>query len=550
MIVNNFYFSLQNYTYFCRNKRSNKINAMFNKNFFPTPDLVIESMGIDCQNKIVLEPHGGSGKIIEWLNKNGAKEVLSCEINNDLAEIVKTKSKFIKHDFLKVTPEEISHINMIVANPPFSNGDKHVLHMWNVAPDGCEILSLINYDTYKNSYTSFRSELRQIIHDYGCIIELGEVFSDADRKTNVNVGLIKIYKPKRGAFEFDGFFIDDDEEEIQENGIMKFDAIKDVVQRYVYSVKCFEEFEVISDKMNGLTNLFNVGGFSFSVGRDNSVCTKDDFKKEIQKEAWLYLFNKMNLNKYLTSGVMKDINKFVENQQNVPFTMKNIYRMFEFIMGNANNIFERALVEACDNFTRYTKENRYALEGFCTNQGHMLNMKIIVPYICESNSGRIDVKYGTNSDNLKDLNKVICSLTGTKFDGIFDIERMVRYKYQLYNGNEFIEKIDEDGYEHHAFGNKLEEVEAIRKKLLNKGIKAEIREVNAEFGKWIDWGFFEIRFYKKGTAHLKFKDSKVWEMVNRAYAKAKGQVLPEKFKFKEPKESKNKKETGLELLKY
>jgi hypothetical protein len=522
-----------------------------NPDFYPTDVNTINLMGIDCYGKVVLEPSAGKNDIVNYLKDNGAKEVLSCEFNKDLAEIVKTKSKFLKHDFLKVTPEEVSHIDMIVANPPFSNGDKHVLHMWNIAPDGCEILSLINYDTYKNSYSNFHSELKQIIHDYGCIIELGEVFSNSERKTEVNVGLIKLYKPKRNEFEFEGFFMDEDDEEPQGNGIMKFDAIKDIVQRYVYSVKCFEEFEVIKDRMNGLTNLFGVEGFKFSIGRENNVYNKSDFKKEIQKKAWTYIFGKMNLNKYLTSGVMKDINKFCENQQNVPFTMKNIYKMFEYIIGNSNNIFERALVEACDNFTRYTKENRYSLEGWASNEGHMLNRKIIIPYICEKGwTGKIDVKYGNNADNLKDLNKVICSLTATNFNNIICLDRMVRYKYQLYVGDKFIEKLEDDSSYSWAFSDKLEDVESIRKKLLNKGIKAEIREVNAEFGKWLDWGFFEIRFYKKGTAHLKFKEVKTWELVNRAYAKAKGQVLPEKFKFKEPKESKNKKETGLELIKY
>lgn len=42
-------------------------------------------------------------------------------------------------------------------------------------------------------------------------------------------------------------------------------------------------------------------------------------------------------------------------------------------------------------------------------------------------------------------------------------------------------------------------------------------------------GFFDFKGFKKGTMHLKFKDKKVWEMLNRRYAKIKGQVLPEKI---------------------
>ncbi len=46
---------------------------------------------------------------------------------------------------------------------------------------------------------------------------------------------------------------------------------------------------------------------------------------------------------------------------------------------------------------------------------------------------------------------------------------------------------------------------------------------------WYSWGFFDFKVFKKGTGHFKFKDQKIWETLNRAYAKAKGQVLPEKI---------------------
>ena len=48
-------------------------------------------------------------------------------------------------------------------------------------------------------------------------------------------------------------------------------------------------------------------------------------------------------------------------------------------------------------------------------------------------------------------------------------------------------------------------------------------------GKKYQWGFFEFKCYKKGTMHLRFLDKKVWETVNRAYAKIKGETLPEKL---------------------
>jgi hypothetical protein len=46
-------------------------------------------------------------------------------------------------------------------------------------------------------------------------------------------------------------------------------------------------------------------------------------------------------------------------------------------------------------------------------------------------------------------------------------------------------------------------------------------------GEWYDWGFFKFRAYKKGTVHFHFKDYDVWAALNARYAKIKGQVLPE-----------------------
>jgi hypothetical protein len=309
------------------------------------------------------------------------------------------------------------------------------------------------------------------------------VFTDAERKTGVEIGLVKLFKPKQGANEFEGFFMEEDEEQPQENGIMQFDGIRDVVQRYVYAVKCFDEHEAVNTRMLDLTKPFGVRGFKIEIGYNNTITTREEFKKELQKKAWHYLFNLMNLNKYLTSGVMKDINSFVEKQTTVPFTMRNIYKMFEIIVGTRDQIFDRALVEAVDKFTMHTHENRYNVEGWKTNEGHMLNHKFIVDYIFEpSYRTGLGLKHSGNYEKVQDLVKVLCSLTATDYSQV-------------------------------------------------KPWREAFRDITIEPNTWYEWGFFEFKGFKKGTAHIKFKDRKVWEILNRRYAKIKGQVLPEKFRI-------------------
>ena len=461
---------------------------MFNKDFYPTPDSVINMMGIDCTSKVVLEPSAGKGNIVEWLKNNGSKEVLTCEKNNDLAEIIKTKSRFLKSDFLELKSDEISHIDMIVMNPPFSADEKHILHAFEIAPDGCEIIALCNYETINNVWSSSQKELRRTIKDYGYSEYLGDVFSDSERKTDVEIGLVKLFKPKQGETEFEGFFFDEDIEQQQENGIMAFDKIRDIVQRYVYAVKLFDEHEIINNQMKSLTQPFGIKGFSIEINYDNHITSRESFKKELQKKAWHHLFTLMNLNKYLTTGVIKEINKFVENQTNVPFTMRNIYKMFEIIVGTREQIFDKALVEAIDKFTMHTDENRFNVEGWKTNLGYMLNKKFIINYMFEQGfggKGMLSIRCSGNEEKLSDLIKVICSITATDYNSL----KSLRY--------------DTDTR----------------------------KSIYYEPNKWYDYNFFEIKGFKKGTMHLKFKDDKVWETLNRRYAKIKGQVLPEKFRI-------------------
>ena len=189
------------------------------------------------------------------------------------------------------------------------------------------------------------------------------------------------------------------------------------------------------------------------------------------------------MQKYVTSGVMKDINKFVETQQNIPFTMKNVYKMFEIIVGTREQTYNRALEEAIDNFTRYTHENRYSVEGWKSNSSYMLNKKFIVDYMVESNWGRtrMSLKYSQHSDKIDDLIKVLCNITGTNYN---DIEKL------------------------RDFFNNIE----------------------VQTNVWYECGFFVFKCFLKGTMHFKFKDENTWYLLNHAYGKLKGFTLAEKYK--------------------
>jgi predicted RNA methylase len=218
---------------------------MFNSDFFPTPTEVIETMmaGISLKGKTILEPSAGSGNIVDWLKgQDPAVTVIACEKDDRLREIVKSKCKVIAEDFLTVQSQDISHVDLIVMNPPFSRDEQHILHAFDIAPDGCKIVALCNWQTIENDRTMRRRELKGIIETHGFATNLGDVFSTAERKTKVEIGLVQLQK--QGASyesEFEGFFMYEDPEEEQRNGLMPYNFVRDLVNRYVAAIKIFDE---------------------------------------------------------------------------------------------------------------------------------------------------------------------------------------------------------------------------------------------------------------------------------------------------------------------
>lgn len=461
---------------------------MFHNEFYPTPKDVLYMMQLDCKDKIILEPHAGKGNIVDFCKENGSKEVLTYEINKDLQEIVKRKSTLLGSDFFECKPEQISHIDAIYMNPPFSNADRHILHAWEIAPEGCEIVSLCNYTTITQPY----GRLKVLIRDNGITENLGDCFRQAERTTGVEVGLIRLFKPVASKeFEFEGFFMDEDEEEEQGNGIMQYNEVRALVNRYVGTMKAFDKMKDELDNLNLLISGIGMSNVTLEISQEKMVTTKEQFSKIIQKRSWHHIFNKLNMEKYVTSGVMKDINKFVETQEKVPFTMKNIYKMLEIIVGTREHTFNRALEEAVDNFTKHTHENRFGVEGWKTNSGYMLNKKFICEGIVETSwgGGSLQVRYSSyNGNKIDDLVKVLCNITGKNYNNIGTL-----YRFN-FNRNS--------------------------------------HEKNFEImpNEWYEFGFFDVKFFKKGTMHLKFKNIDDWYRLNQSYGKLKGFTLPENYK--------------------
>lgn len=463
---------------------------MFNPDFYPTPEAVAATMldPLDLRGKTVLEPSAGKGDLARECIARGAHEVLWCETETELRRIIHGGKGLYQlcADFLQVPAEAVGHIDLIVMNPPFSADERHILHAWEIAPPGCEIVALCNWNTISGRHWGRQQELWKLIEAYGSSDELGECFATAERPTRVSVGMVRLTKPGQrvsAADEFDGFFLGPDDIEAQGQGIIPYSRSRDLVQRYVTACRIYDEQVEAAVRLRTVLDGFCGQELGLQVTMEGAPVARNRFCKELQKAAWKRVFAEFLPAQMATSQLAKDINRFVEQQSKIPFTQRNLYRMLQIVAGTQEQRVDRAVEQAIDSLTKYTAENRYAVDGWVTNSGYMLNRRFIRPDMAEvSYDGRgLRIQsYGSAADEISDLIKALCFITGWNYDSVAQLEKTA------------------------------------------DGIFWP--------GEWYRWGFFRFKPYKKGTVHFEFLDEDVWAAVNARYARIKGQVLPEQHR--------------------
>lgn len=478
-----------------------------NPDFYPTPaDLAAQMLAeVDVVGKVILEPSAGKGDIVDALIARGAAQVLACENDPNLKWTLQMvlypgdpRFRFLKDDFLAVTREEVSHVDAIVMNPPFSAAARHILHAWDIAPDGCTVVALCNADSFQHNGTQAWQKVREAVEAHGRSLTFVDAFATAERQTGVLVALLTLRKEAAAADPFADYFLSEDDDIPAggtKAGLMPYNAVRDIVNRYVEACRKFAEVDRLSKEINALAQYSEpkregesyayapylpiTFGARLRDGNGTSI-TFETYKKELQKYYWDVIFHKLNLEKYSTSKLREQLRRFVEQQKGMPFTMRNIYAVLDIVIQTNAQRMREALVEAFEAICSFSADNSTAGEKWKTNSDYMVNRRFIVPWMCEGSnrySSYDTVHFTYNGErSLDDIVKALCFVTATRWEDIPDIRRFEWDK--------------------------------------------------AAWGTWYEWGFFRIRFYKKGTVHCEFLDEDVWYRFNAEVARIKGWSLP------------------------
>lgn len=480
--------------------------------FYPTPKTLLNKIvdrKFKSQAQRILEPSAGRGDILDYIKEsvsyhNTRNQYNCCEIDPNMQAILKQKGYNVVHnDFLSYYPETM--YDTIIMNPPFKSGDKHLLHAWDILVSG-QIKCILNAETVRNPYTFNRKEVVKLIENHGSVEFMSDTFAESDRKTNVEVAIITLYKEASDDFDFTfknfggeksiNHDTDTESNDIAlqnnaiENMVLKYDLVREL---FVDVLKSVGKVSSVMKSM-GLNPASNYNHINSKITTEaisklvmgnfkNGVEVINTFTEDLRSACWKEVFKASNISTMMTNKVAEEFDKFKASQQRMDFSVKNIHEVFAGIYDNKEQIMKNVIVDSFDQCTKYYKGNRGYQEGWKTNDAFKVNRKIIIPNQFRIDyHGNITSPYGDKSA-LKDLDKALCMIAGKSYDTVKGI---------IKTGQEY------------------------------------------ESGKKYDSEFFECRYYQKGTMHLKFKSEWIWRQFNVIATDGKN-WLPDAEKQKEEK---------------
>lgn len=523
-----------------------------NPDLFPTPDWLVKKMlsKVDFRNqkiKNILEPSAGLGNIIDVINSDinrySSYNVCAIEIDNKCRNVLLSKNvKVIDSDFLAYNGLE--QFDLIIANFPFSDGDKHLHKALDVLFSG-QIVCLLNAETIKNPYSNSRKDLVSKLNKLDAKIEyLQNAFSEADRKTNVETALIYISKIRDVETEIfnDISSSEDNFDDLKESfEVATKDNIGNIVQRYNQDKETvtnqimdfYKNYKKVSKYLALAVIGEDIQRHSQNVKQDTKELTeimKDKlnyFVTKLKRDYWLEAMQLDEVKSRLTSQKKQELSSELNKYCNMDFTENNIKIFIDNLISNYPKMIDEAIDYMFDKFTQYAfrdgrnqnneySKNIHLFNGWKTNTAYKVNKKIILPFRAE---------YGNR-------------LYSDKIDFLNDIDMVFNYFDDKGLKNDLLEYTETTGY----------------KTNISTTNTAEIVAGNLALGetKNIKTRYFTITFYLKGTVHLVFNDLDILRRFNIFVGK-KRNYLPsdygytEKQNFKDFETAKEYKQIGTEL---
>ena len=484
--------------------------------FYPTPSSVAGKLLAGIQWKkvgTVLEPSAGKGDLIECAIKHDEHETgrsrrangldVDCiEIDTNLQAILTGKGFRVVHDdFLNYVTRK--HYDLILMNPPFSDGEKHLLYALDMCSNGGQVACILNAETIRNPYTNTRRVLLKKLGELGASIRyIEDAFARAERNAKVDVALINVSIPYSFTDEtmWDNLRKSREEAEtdtgfgIRPNEVSPADNIERLIREH--DIMC-EAGMTIMRTYNGIAHhIFDDDESSFSrpyitlaVGGNDcgKRCDTEDankYLKLVRGKYWSQLFDLPMLRNKMTSDMQEQYRSLIQQMADYEFSKFNIQQVINRLMGQLTTGVEDAILKC---FEKLSSEHHYSREvqnenvhyftGWKTNKAHCVNDRVIIPtWGCFATEYR-KTSRGGYSDVMTTIAPRGC------FAVLDDLEKALNYLDKGETSNVDL----------------LSVLEAAKAADRNRNIRCK---------------YFDVTFFKKGTCHIKFHDRKIVDRLN------------------------------------
>lgn len=331
------------------------------------------------------------------------------EIDNELETFFWQGIHIVHDDFLTYNP--FKQYNLIIMNPPFSNGDKHLLKALKMQERGGNIICLLNAETLKNPYTESRKELLRQLNKYNAQIEYIEnAFVSSERRTSVEVALIKVsIEWAQDESEIYNRFAEAEKYEMPEEDHTELevtDVIKAIVNQY--RVECKAGIELIRQYRAMMPHMLrsfetkkveNENGtiryeyidtapilrLTDSSDRGYESVSVNNYLRKVRSKYWAALMSKPEFTGKLTSKLQDEYRERVDKLADYEFSEYNIKVLHAEMNAQIKKGIEDEIIAMFDRLTEEhswypeSQKNRHYYDGWKTNIAHKIGKKVIIP---------------------------------------------------------------------------------------------------------------------------------------------------------------------------
>lgn len=480
--------------------------------FYPTPTKLagklIAGLRLDGRSH-VLDVGAGTGVLSECLLKmterqgyrrrhysnNGSPQIDAIEPDGNLQAILKSKGFRVIHDNF-LTFQTNFHYDVIIANFPFSLGAECLHRALDlIERNGGELRCIVNAETVRNPFTRLRTAVAERLKRLGAKIVYHQgAFKDAERPTEVEVATIQvaakapevvsfIFEDMQKAAQFEG-------REFNPQELVTSDVIGAAVAQFnqeaQMAIRFLGEYFALKPYMRDTLDCPKSGGTDYSSplislevdGRSADRAGKSELTNRylcgLRKKYWRAFIEGDGFRGQYTSNILKELDGKLNALIGYDFTEFNIRELQEELGSKIVAGAEQAILDLFDSFSRkysYGKDfgnNLHYYNGWMRNKAHKVNHKIVMPINGHSSysylKGKLD-DYHLH-EKLTDTVKVFQYLSG---EG------------------------DEDAS---AF------------------VSEALRRANHLGKTALNLGYFSVKYFKKGTAHITFLRPDLLEKLN------------------------------------